>query len=52
MTQKLFYFKYLTVAETEGFLNSIDVPKLCEDQVKPCVEDFTKKDLCKFLKSM
>ena len=30
----------------------MDVPKLSEDQVKLCEEDFTKKDLYESLRSM
>ena len=41
-----------TKAEIKNFLNVIDVPKLSEDQVNPCEEDLTEKDLCKSLRSM
>ena len=41
-----------TTVEIKCFLNAIDVPRLSEDQVKPCKEDLTEKVLCKSLRSM
>ena len=41
-----------TTAEIKDFLNGIDVPKLSENQVKPCEEDLTEKDLYNSLRSM
>ena len=50
-----FFFKtweQKTEIEMKKFFSDVDIPKLFENQVKPCEENLTGKDLYNSLKSM